>query len=105
MPVDTVSFRSSVILQFDWCLFSLLFSHSLVFDYTDVAVCFVFFYLWFLIFHNTSSVHTCGPRTIVTISELWSVLWAKQSKRIFHLKNNNKTTEESSVYTIETSRQ
>ncbi len=52
--------RSPPLVQLDLCVFSLLFSRSLAFDYADVAACFVFFYLWFLIIHYTSPAHMCA---------------------------------------------
>jgi len=52
--------RSPALVQLDLCVFSLLFSRSLAFDYADVAACFVFFYLWFLIIQYTSPAHMCA---------------------------------------------
>ena len=52
--------RSPALVQLDWCVFSLLFSRSLAFEYADVAALFVFFFAWFLIAHNTSAVHMCA---------------------------------------------
>jgi hypothetical protein len=61
--------RSPVLLQLDWCVFSLLFSRSLAFEYTDVAGLFVFFMGWFVIMHNTSAAHACAEAD--TTSSIW----------------------------------
>ena len=56
--------RSPALVQFDWCVLSLLFSRSLAFDYADVAGLFVFFMGWFFIMHNTSASYVCAePHT------------------------------------------
>lgn len=55
--VDTC--RSPTLVLFDWCVFSLSFSRSLAFEYADVAACFVFFFCWFILMHNTSPDHMC----------------------------------------------
>jgi hypothetical protein len=57
--------RSPALVQLDWCVLSLLFSHSLAFEYADVTPLCVFFFTWFMIMHNTSTAHMC-PETAET---------------------------------------
>jgi hypothetical protein len=57
-------------LQLDWCVFSLLFSRSLVFHYADIAAVFLFFYAWFYLMSTTSAAHACAdPHTTASIWE------------------------------------
>ena len=56
--------RSPALVQLDWCVFSLLFSRSLVFHYADIAAVFLFFYAWFYLMSTTSAAHACAePHT------------------------------------------
>ena len=61
--------RSPALLQLDWCVFSLLFSRSLVFHYADIAAVFLFFYAWFYLMSTTSAEHTCAEQH--TTSSVW----------------------------------
>jgi hypothetical protein len=64
--------RSPALVQLDWCVFSLLFSRSLAFEYADVAALFVFFFTWFMIMHNTSAAHMCAETAEAhTTASMW----------------------------------
>ena len=63
MHVDTyTACRSPVLVHLDLCIFSMLLSRSLMYEFFDIAGCFVFFYIWFCWMHATSLEHSCTPQ-------------------------------------------
>ena len=61
--LSTQTCRSIELEYFDCFMFSILFSHSLAYNYADVCAFFIFFYTTFYIIHVTSYDNMCTDIT------------------------------------------